>query len=122
MPHGAEGKYVFDDGSVYMGPMENGRMHGLGEFHDKNDNTVHKGMFENGKKEGRGVNIQEDKVSQFMGEWEDDKLAYHVGVLIKNMDTGEYSLRNQEGRQTYPGGGVYTGQFLNGKRHGQGKY
>ena len=88
--------------------MLNNKMHGMGEFKDTTDGSLHKGMFKNGKKNGPGVNLQEDKVSKFIGHWEDDELAKHVGVLVKNL-RGEYTMRNKEGRQTYPGGCVYTG-------------
>ena len=57
----------FENGSVYKGPMKNGKMHGMGEFKDTTDGSLHKGMFVNGKKEGPGVSLQSDKVSKFVG-------------------------------------------------------
>ncbi|MEN7551325.1 hypothetical protein AAG747_25635 [Rapidithrix thailandica] len=119
--HG-QGKYVWPDGSIYVGKWRNDVMHGYGtlEFYDGSsysgewhngfmegegtykwpNGDTYTGGFRNGKKSGYG------KLSKVNGE-------KHEGQWLGDMCNGQ-------GTHTYPNGDRYIGDWKNNMRQGKG--
>jgi len=96
----AQGKQVFQDGSVYEGNYKYGKFYGHGRLIHKNGD-YYEGAFINSLAEGQG------KFVSFQGE------SYE--------GTWENNLPHGKGVHKSLNGDLYTGDFLNGKRDGKGE-
>ena len=96
---GGEGKYVYDDGCVYVGQFKDGESHGRGTFTYAHGD-VYEGEWQSGKSHGRGT------------------CTYADGAVYE----GEYQSDVKHGRGTYTAasGNVYEGEWQSGAPHGCG--
>lgn len=90
----------FDNG-FYKGEVENGEMHGKGEF-IFNTGTRYQGSFKNNNMEGRG------------------KLTYVSGKVYEG--TFRNNVLEGPGACKWENGDFYVGEFKNGQMHGRGCY
>jgi hypothetical protein len=97
-----KGVLTYVDGHTYNGPYKNGKRHGEGVLTYPNQTQFH-GTFVNGKKEGHGTTIYADG--------KQEKVNYINGKAV-----GDYEVNYPVGRDEEK----YSGQILNGKRHGFG--
>ena len=116
-----KGVYNWDDGSVYSGLFENGKMNGTGKYTD-HKKDVYTGPFKNGKLHGKGK-IEYFDGSFCEGMFIDGKLdgegyykfkdgSWYRGQWNKDRMHGKGILENNEGK--------YTGDFSYGKLTGYG--
>jgi len=122
------GKGVYDFGwCVYTGEFKDGRPNGQGTM--KYDDYTYTGSFSNGVEDGQGVivyktgkteNVLYSKGVKSAGpakvnaaDWKEIK-GTNAGCINGNCETGFGSFK-------FPGGNVYTGNFVNEQRQGQGK-
>lgn len=96
-----KGKYVYENGYVYIGDFVEGNRIGLGTLTSP-DGDKYDGMWENDVFHGQGTYAWADG-SKYTGEW-------------KN------GVQDGYGIYFYPNGDKYTGYFINNKFHGKGKY
>ena len=66
------GKFLYDDGSNYIGAHKKGSYHGLGKL--ENDEEIYEGEFKNNKKHGMGSLLDKKSGDIIRGEWKNDKL------------------------------------------------
>nr|XP_021138271.1 radial spoke head 10 homolog B2 isoform X3 [Columba livia] len=86
------GRYTWNDGSIYEGSVKNGLRHGFGFFRSGTCPVSYIGYWCKGKRHG--------------------KHGYGTHIwFLKRMPMSQYPLRNQ-----------YIGDFVNGQRHGHGKF
>lgn len=122
------GVYYYSDGDKYDGEWRDNKRTGYGTLRHSNGN-YYVGYFLNNQFHGRGTWYQEHGLVSFEGNWIDDKNATDVikndhgkkthGKLVN--DSFEADPLNGYAREDYDNG-YYEGNFVNGKRHGQGKY
>ena len=134
-------KIINNNGDYYIGPLNNGKMHGKGIIYFKNSDIKYKGDFVNDKKEGMGKYffyqqemfvIENEKIFYFIkgdyyyGQWKNDKMN-GKGILVLKGDRikyeGEFVNNKFEGYGKYyfESGKYYIGQWLNDMQHGKGK-
>lgn len=140
----------YQNGSCYIGDMQNSMRHGFGYRSYGTDRTVYYfGNYENDQKKGMGRlwNQPKNKVT-FEGLWDKDKkngqgwLERNEGQYIGNFvddhleGKGKMSWVNGDeyegdffrdhrhgiGLMKYKNGDTYRGEFRNGKIHGKGIY
>ena len=121
-PRNGQGKYTWDDGSMYVGEWANGESHGRGKLTFSNGN-VYEGEFEDGEAHGQGSLMYADG-DVYEGDFEDGS-SHGTGKLrFTNGDIydGEFASdqRHGRGKMTYADGNVYEGEFRNCKAHGKG--
>ena len=95
-------KYMWADGSCFIGTIENERRNGYGSLDDREHKFKYIGDFVNGLRHGNGK-IVYDCGKVYEGEWENDKKTGYGTITFQNKNT-------------------YTGMFLRDKKHGKGKY
>ena len=125
---------------TYTGMFENGQWNGLGELIWSGDNIGHRyvGNFVNGLRHGQGTYTFPNGVTQ-VGIFENN-VYQESKTEIKNVNgssnlfwndgttyTGQAvdGIPNGHGCMTYGGdlvGHIYVGFFVNGSRHGKGRY
>jgi len=97
------GKYIYEDGTYYIGEFKDNIPNGKGIKYYLNGNILYEGDFINGKFEGKGKYIY-DNGYYFIGEY-------------KN------GIRNGKGIKYYPNGKIlYECEFIDGKAEGNGKF
>lgn len=118
------GRQVLPTGVVYDGDWKENVFDGRGSYIDESGNK-YEGEWKGGKREGEGVQIYTDK-TEYHGEWREN-LYHGTGVLIdgerEDMYTGSFvdGKRHGKGKQSYKyEGGVYEGVWIKGERHGCG--
>ena len=136
---------VSDDGSKYIGQMENGIFQGKGVLYYA-DSSVHEGYFENNKKHGEGKHtdpngkiftghfIEGNRHGSGIINWPNGatiKTEWQNGVRTyneKNTYKGDrkFTLKGivweGNGLLEFASGAFYDGQFKDGKYNGWGKY
>lgn len=113
-------------GDSYEGDMERGMMHGQGVY-TKADGTVFKGTFEKNESCGPGEAIftPDDPYGRdkFTGEFKGNGLANGT-LWYKNDDIYagmiKHGLPHGMGKMDFANGNSYEGQFVEGKREGEG--
>src|SRR3990167_354977 len=120
----------FENGDVYKGEVEDGYMHGQGEycFHD---GTTYTGGFRYNLPTGQGkLTVPSSQVNRFYTEYSGQFLhgvRSGLGVLRIPQEgfeyTGEFSSGIMQGKAKvlYHNGSTYEGQVYKGKRHGFGR-
>jgi len=114
----------FPDGSKYQGVTKSGQFHGKGRMTHSNGD-IYQGQWENGKAQGKGVFV-DNLGTMYDGEWLNDQ--YHgQGCEQWNYNKIIYTGQFIEGRKTGKGkfefdGNVYEGDFVDGQFHGKGQY
>jgi len=66
-----KGKYIFDDGAIYIGDFKKGKLEGFGEYKDKYGN-YYKGFFKNNKFDSVGILIRSDSI-KYIGYFKNGK-------------------------------------------------
>ena len=96
-----EGKYVFEDGSIFKGSFKSNFQHGKGQatYHC---GTIYIGEWQNGYPHGKG------------------RVVYKNGLIYEG--TWKSGRRHGKGLLSYPNGSYYEGGFSKGKFHGKGKF
>lgn len=138
---------ILPDGSVYQGPIVDGKFHGQGTLKYK-EGDYYKGHFKNGLFDGLGVYIDShgsrfegtftkgQMKGQFKADYSDDGGTYEgemadwyfqgQGKYLVDGDTYQGEFKNSEyhgkGKITYQDGSSYEGDFDNGRYHGRGRY
>ena len=93
------GIFTYDDGSIYEGEFEDGKVHGQGTY-TWSDGTMYEGAFESGLPHGEG------------------RLTWPSGATYEgNFTAGRI---NGHGTLTWPDGTTYTGDFVDERREGTG--
>ena len=95
------GIYVWTDGSIYEGMIENGKAHGQGRLIHA-DGDVYEGEWDDDKACGKGLYTHKDGAS-YEGKWMDDK-------------------QHGDGIETWPDGAKYEGPYQHGMKHGEGVF
>ena len=96
----------------------------------KTEKTRHEGQFFNGKRQGIG-HYMDESGNLVVGKFQDDHLKVDSAVYFTNGDFMKISSLADKNRKMsnfsgycslwYRNGGRYEGNYLNGKKHGQGK-
>ncbi|MBO5477770.1 MAG: hypothetical protein J6A15_08475 [Clostridia bacterium] len=96
-----EGKYVWDDGTIYEGTFENNTISGTGKLTSPTGD-VYEGEFKLGKKNGKG------------------KYTFNNGDVYEGDFLDDYMSGN--GKYIFSSGDIYEGEFSNNKFNGEGTY
>lgn len=123
--------YHKDGTPQYDGAYRDGKRHGTGKLYWGNGKLKYEGTFKAGQFSGEGKLYYETGVLQYEGEFRDGKpcgrgkLYREDGSLLFEgaFEDGEPVTEKRESHKEYYRDGAlkYDGQYLNGKRHGQGK-
>jgi len=142
------GKYLWEDGSSYIGFWENGEFHGKGTYiwpdGDKYvgdwiigkrtgkgvfiwaNKDIYQGEFLNGKRHGEGTQWHVDG-NKYLGQWQDGE-RNGKGLFYIAASRAVYDVTWVNGQAIGYGRfmtaekDIYEGYFLNGKRHGEGTF
>uniref|UniRef100_A0A665WMT7 Radial spoke head component 1 n=1 Tax=Echeneis naucrates TaxID=173247 RepID=A0A665WMT7_ECHNA len=106
------GKYTWPNGSSYVGEVYNGVRHGTGSFKDGINGVSYRGQWDQGKRHGKGtVYYSHDKTSWYKGDWvKNNREGMGVRWYVCVNDRTLY----------YPSGNIYSGEWKNNLRHGEG--
>uniref|UniRef100_A0A671MUG7 Radial spoke head 10 homolog B n=1 Tax=Sinocyclocheilus anshuiensis TaxID=1608454 RepID=A0A671MUG7_9TELE len=161
------GTYTWPDGSTYEGEVHKGVRHGVGMYKCAKTSNVYRGQWYLGKRQGQGVmyynqaatscypsgNLYEGQWKnnvrhgegtmrwaqlnrQYCGQWVNGIQVCHLLILPlflgapcsqyprMNEYTGEFiqGMRHGQGQFLYASGAVYFGKWKHDKKHGQGMY
>jgi hypothetical protein len=117
-----EGQIEFNDGTLYRGMIQDGKINGYGKMIYKSGDT-YEGHFLNNKKSGHG-SYSFQKGGFYNGEFAEG--TYNgKGTLVDaagNRYEGDFASGNYngDGIRTLASGSIYTGKFKDGKYHGFG--
>ena len=122
--HG-NGKLVDDDGTIYEGQWENGKIHGKGTETHPSRLHWYQGDFLNGKRHGQGEEIYLNG-KRFTGTWhEGEKKGIGHGKEIyadRSTFEGEFmDGQKHNGTRLYPDGSYYVGGWKDNKQYGTGR-
>ena len=91
---------IDDNGNIYIGLCENDYLNGKGIIYNSDNNYIYKGEINNLNKNGKGIEIFDDNIFE--------------GIFMNNMKLkGDLKFKN---------GDIYKGSFSNDKFNGAGKY
>ena len=118
-----EGPYEYENGSVYLGQMKNGKKEGRGK-QIWGDGPFYDGFWKNDLATGLGRFIHEDG-EIYEGEWLNDK-AHGKGKYI-HCDGANYigdwiEDQQSDGVETFADGAKYVGSYKEGKKNGKGEF
>ncbi len=102
-----KGRYVFDDGSEYVGTFRRGHPHGRGSI-TYLDGRIDSGKWEDGKRTGRRVIATPGAVATWRAKSK------------SNRGCRSGDCRNGSGSYRWKDGSTYTGTFRDSRPHGQG--
>lgn len=103
---------------MYEGEWRNGKFHGKGKFTwdiVNSLNQTYEGTYNNGKRNGFGITMFSDN-SQEYGWYLEDKYQGDNVCIEGDCENGIGTKASFWGKE------LYTGEFYNGKRHGNGAY
>ncbi len=106
------GKFEWNDGSVYEGEFSNDQINGQGKLTIPQKGT-YEGSFVNGKKSGQGTYTFANG-DIYQGNWIDDEMSGQGTYTFANGDNyvGEFSSNKFNGQGTYTkGNNKYTGTW-----------
>ena len=116
VPHGL-GRMTYSDGSYYDGNWVNGRKEGNGKYFDAETNIIQEGIYINGicsKVTDEYVIGSRNNNSKSNATMIYDDGSYKGPIA--------YGKPHGKGRLTYKDGSYYDGNWVNGKKEGNGKY
>ncbi len=126
--------YIFNDGSVYKGNVKDNITSGEGTF--QNDQLYYDGNFEHNAPDGRGTLKFQESFSppggisklSFTGEMDNGQFKNGELEWVEQGETyfykGEFDIEGKfsgKGKLTTKEG-TYEGEFLQGKKHGFGRF
>ena len=115
--HGAEKcTYYFPNGDLYHGGFKYGKMHGYGELYMRQGR--YEGHLQENKLMGDAFFVHSDG-TQYNGEYNKPH-AYALSLI--NGDEYGGGVMHGKGKLSFADGGLYEGEFKQGKVCGQGKY
>jgi hypothetical protein len=134
--HG-KGKITFNsqEDSFYDGEWSNDKQCGMG-IRQYSSGNVYNGQWKEGQRHGKGTMHWKDKNEQYTGDWING-IQHGVGEYIwqvQQIDNSQYpqsncyvgdwdnGIRQGYGTFYYASGSSYEGQWLDNKKHGEGKY
>jgi len=110
-------RVTYEDGSIYRGPMLNGKRHGADGKLTLSNGDLFKGQWENNELHGKGEAKLEDR--QYWGEWKNGKREGQGFEILKSgtMYDGAWRADKKDGYGSLVSANwtVFKGQFLNGK-------
>lgn len=123
------GSMIYSDGSTYVGSWREGkRVEGIETL---NNGDVYEGKFINGCRQGKGILKTKDGLVTKHGMWEDDVLKEGGELSITfgdgqvyfgdHVDERPHGFGKMDYADCGPGVITYTGEFINGFRHGEGR-
>lgn len=119
-----KGKFIFEDGSVYIGDWKYKKMHGKGTLR-YSSGDVYRGDFFKGRKHGQG-NLSRANGDMYEGQFNNDIIQGLGKYIYADGDfyNGQWKewVFDGKGTMTYKNGEIYIGQFRNGQKHGPGLY
>ena len=89
------GKYIFKNGSYYIGEWSNGLKHGKGIIYNKNNTILYEGYFFKDKFEGNGKFTYKD------GE-------YYIGEFLNGLRHGKGTIYYKDKSIKYDGNFIYS--------------
>jgi hypothetical protein len=114
---------TYDDGAIYRGGMQDGTMHGKGEY--RSTSFRYQGEFRNGRRDGKGTYVWANG-DTYEGEFAEDKPQGTGLFRFASGDRydGEVKAGVIEGRGVYVSahGDQFEGTFVDGKPEGLGVY
>jgi hypothetical protein len=117
------GKFIFPDGSTYLGEIEGDKTNGFGIFYSSNKD-IFKGIWKNDV--ACGIGGYKSKEFSLMGYWENNKQNSFGIYFIKKSKTyyeGEFNNGKKEGNGILLiDNGKYEGVFKNDKINGIGSF
>ena len=118
------GKYIFQNGDYYLGPLKNGLPNGFGTRYTIQGKTRYQGDFVNGCSQGKGKMIW-DNGEYYEGEYVNNKRHGKGKVFYSNgriKYDGDFANDKYDGYGQYiwENGEYYMGEWSNGLRHGKG--
>ena len=122
-PCNKEKKIYYEDGSYYIGQVNNDEPNGKGSKYDKNGRIKYKGDFINGKMGGNGQYYFENG-DYYIGQMKNDLIdgygkIYYMNGSIKYDGNFVNGHRHDKGiRNDMDGNIKYKGSFVNGKKEG----
>ena len=123
--YNGNGKYIYENGEIYIGQWSNGKRHGKGILYYDNGKIAYEGDFVNDFYDGYGTYYYE-KGGYYEGEWKKGKkdgkgIIFYENGKIKYK--GDFVNNFYEGYGIYndPEGRHYEGYWANNKRNGKGK-
>ena len=120
-PRNGQGKYVWADGSIYVGEWLNGETHGTGKLSYSNG-SVYQGEFEGG--EALRGSLTYANGDAYDGNFQDGRSHGKGKLIYANGDVydGEFAndRRHGKGKTVYADGVVYEGELRSDKAHGRG--
>jgi hypothetical protein len=123
-PHG-KGKCTFSNGDEYVGEFKDGLIEGHGRYIFRSGGT-YDGVFVKGLFEGRGVEHYNDG-SVYDGEFVGGNRCGRGRMIYYRLADGPRSRdgryrRGSSGGMLYEEVGRYEGEWLDGKKHGSGRW
>nr|BCL66210.1 1-phosphatidylinositol-4-phosphate 5-kinase [Volvox reticuliferus] len=124
LPDG-EGKYTWQDGSMYDGSWKDGVRHGIGKYTWASGATYH-GEWRDGCMSGVGTWESPDGLSRYQGGWLRDskhglgRQVYGSGDVYEGL--WKQGAPGGPGRYVYWDGNEYDGEWRGGRMHGQGTF
>ena len=120
------GRIIYNNGQVFEGKYENGKLNGKGVY--KYKDVLYVGDFMNNSRQGKGVLIT--KNFRYNGQFNNGKIDGYGKIIFYQgkEDEGEYEgffkNNNIEGKGTmkWKNGNMYIGEMKNGKMNGSGKF
>ena len=134
IPLNGYGIHIFEDGTIYKGLFENGKINKYGKF-IYNNKLIYEGQHNEGKWNGVGKLINKSNMTEYNGYFEDFKFN-GFGIIYINIDKnikknvehprleGEYENGFQKGIGIYidSQNRQYKGEWKNGHFWGIGEY
>ena len=117
-----EGKIIWEDGTSYIGSIEDGTMEGKGKIVFK-DGATYEGAWKSGKKEGFGAFVFPCEF-EYLGNFENDEM--HGEGVLRMSETASFSGAWEAGEIQGLGthfredGSQFIGNYTKGEPNGQG--
>ncbi|TWW81494.1 Radial spoke head 10 -like protein B [Takifugu flavidus] len=121
-----QGIYTWLDGSTYEGQVCHGLRHGMGTYTCLTNGVVYTGQWSLGERHGKGTTYyNQEKTSWYKGDWvRNRKEGWGVRWISLFWQHGQgthfWNTSQGEGGHFFLSS-QYTGEFVQGQRHGHGK-
>jgi hypothetical protein len=117
------GEFRWSNGSRYVGSFEDANLSGFGTLIVPGM-LRYEGHWKNGERDGVGVEVYADGLIEYRGEFVEGEPHGQGRILVDGREIYDGPVDPQSGigfgRVTYPDGGPYVGQLLDGRPQGFG--